>query len=252
MEQVVENRFFTMAETYDKMAPLMVPQYDFLQNEVFNIVSFPAEADIKVVDLGAGSGIFLEKVLKHFPNAVCYWIDFSLDFLKIAKNRLEPFENRVSYIHAPIEKNWEKQLEHKPDLIFSMSAIHHLENMEKKKLYKKCFQLLNDEGWFFNADEMKTLYKEPYRNSLIYWANFVTLSKDSLSDELKPYYDKWNLHFDHWKSRNIDNFGLPKYKGDDMHESFLEQLNWLSEVGFKNQDVFVKYHLWTMIGGQKI
>ncbi len=251
MEQIGKERFFTMAETYDKMAPIMVPQYDLLQNEVFNICNFQKESKIVVVDLGAGSGIFLEKVLNIYPNSICYWIDFSLDFLKIAQNRLIQYENRVHYIHSAIEKNWEEKLEHKPDLIFSMSAIHHLEKIEKKNLYKKCFNLLQKDGWFFNADEMKTIYKEPYKNSLIYWANFVTASKENVPEELEPYYDKWNSHFENWKLRNIENFNLPKYKGDDLHENFLEQLQWLGEAGFKNQDVFVKYHLWSLIGGQK-
>ena len=251
MEQIGKERFFTMAETYDKMAPILVPQYDLLQNEVFNICNFQKDSEIAVVDLGAGSGIFLERVLNIYPNAICYWIDFSLDFLKIAQNRLKQFGNKVYFIHSAIEKNWEDKLEHKPDLVFSMSAIHHLENIEKKNIYKKCFNLLHENGWFFNADEMKTIYKEPYKNSLIYWANFVTASKDNLPKGLEPYYEKWNSHFDDWKLRNIENFNLPKYKGDDLHENFIEQLNWLGEAGFKNQDVFVKYHLWNLIGGQK-
>jgi tRNA (cmo5U34)-methyltransferase len=251
MEQLGQNRFFTMAETYDKMAPILVPQYDLLQNEVFNICRFNANDDMVVIDLGAGSGIFLEKVLNIYPNAICYWIDFSLDFLKIAQKRLEHFGNRVNYIHSAIEKNWEEKLEHRPDLIFSMSAIHHLENAEKKDLYKKCYNLLKANGWFFNADEMKTIYKEPYKNSLIYWANFVTTSRDHVPKDLIQYYEKWNSHFENWKLRNIAHFNLPKYKGDDLHENFLEQLKWLGDTGFKNQDVFIKYHLWNLIGGQK-
>ena len=251
MEQIGTERFFTMAETYDKMAPILVPHYYLLQNEVFNICNFPTNKEIIVVDLGAGSGIFLEKVLKIYPNAVCYWIDFSLDFLKIAQKRLEPFGDKINFIHSSIENNWENKLEHKPNLIFSMSAIHHLETKEKKNLYKKCFTLLQKNGWFFNADEMRTMFKEPYKNSLIYWANFVEASKDNVPKDLELYYEKWNSHFDNWKLRNIENFSLPKYKGDDLHENFIEQLNWLGEAGYKNQDVFVKYHLWNLIGGQK-
>jgi tRNA (cmo5U34)-methyltransferase len=233
------------------MAPILVPHYYMLQDEVFNIGHFQKNSEITVIDLGAGSGIFLEKVLNIYPNAICYWIDYSLDFLNIAREKLDHFGNRIHYIHSAIEKYWEEKLEHKPDLIFSMSAIHHLENNDKKALYKKCYQLLKKNGWFFNADEMKTIYKEPYKNSLIYWANYVTASKSNVPGDLEPYYEKWNSHFDNWKLRNIDNFSLPKYKGDDLHENFIEQLKWLDEAGFKNHDVFVKYHLWNLIGGQK-
>jgi tRNA (cmo5U34)-methyltransferase len=251
MAHIEDNRFFTMAETYDKMAQLLVPQYDLLQNEVFNIVGFSKNDPIVVYDLGAGSGIFLEKILTTFPNAVCYWIDYSYDFMKVTQNRLERFGNRTKYILSPLEKNWEEQLYGKADLIFSMSAIHHLEKTEKIALYSKCFQLLNNGGWFFNADEMKTMKKQPYKNSLIFWANYVIHSKDKIPDDLQSYYEKWNVNFENWKLRNITNFDLPKYKGDDMHESFLDQLVWLHNAGFENEDIFMKYHLWGLIGGQK-
>ena len=251
MNQIEKDRFFTMAETYDKMAQILVPQYDALQNEVFNIIHFPINNELVVLDLGAGSGIFLEKVLSTYPNSFCYWIDYSFDFMKVAQERLKKYGNRVRYILSPLEKNWEEQLEHQPDLIFSMSAIHHLTSKEKKDVYTKCYNLLKHTGWFFNADEMKTINKEPYKNSLIYWANYVNSSKDKVPSDLQHFYEKWNLTFNGWKQRNIDNFGQPKFKGDDMHENFLDQLKWLGNIGFTNEDVFMKYHLWTLIGGQK-
>ncbi len=102
MEQIGQERFFTMAETYDKMAPILVPNYFFLQDEVFNICHFQKNDEIVVIDLGAGSGIFLEKVLNIYPNAICYWIDYSLDFLKIAQKRLEKYESRVRFLHSVI------------------------------------------------------------------------------------------------------------------------------------------------------
>ena len=106
-------------------------------------------------------------------------------------------------------------------------------------------------GWFFNADEMKTMKVDAYKNSLVYWASYVTGAEERVPDEMKAYYLKWNSHFDNWKIRNIENFNAPKIKGDDMHENFIEQLKWLDEIGFKQADVFIKYHLWTLIGGQR-
>lgn len=64
MEQISQERFFTMAEAYDKMCQLLVPRYDFLQDEVLKILSFERDEEFTVIDLGAGSGIFLEKILK--------------------------------------------------------------------------------------------------------------------------------------------------------------------------------------------
>ena len=55
-------RFFTMAETYDRMCQSLVPQYDFIQNEVLAIPSI-ADENPTIIDLGGGSGILLEKAL---------------------------------------------------------------------------------------------------------------------------------------------------------------------------------------------
>lgn len=57
--------------------------------------------------------------------------------------------------------------------------------------------------------------------------------------------------FNNWKKRNVENIDLPKQEGDDNHESFLVQLNWLKEIGFKDTDLFCKLFLWCMIGGKK-
>lgn len=42
-----------------------------------------------------------------------------------------------------------------------------LEDREKN-IYLRCFEALKNGGWFFNIDEIKTIYKEAYINSLHY------------------------------------------------------------------------------------
>jgi len=151
-----EKRFFTMAETYDNMAQLLVPQYDFLQDEAIKILPFKTSEPITIVDLGAGSGILLEKLLIKYPNAHCFYIDFSDDFIKMAQKRLSKYLQRVDFLKMSIETEWESELNVNPDVIVSMSAIHHLETPDKKKLYQRCFNILSKSGWFINIDEMST------------------------------------------------------------------------------------------------
>jgi tRNA (cmo5U34)-methyltransferase len=251
MESIDEKRFFTMAETYDNMAQLLVPKYDFLQDEAINILSYGTEENLTIIDLGAGSGILLEKLLIKYPKAKCYYIDFSDDFIKIAQKRLSKFSQRVTFLNVPLEAEWESKLGGKPDVVFSMSAIHHLETMGKKKLYQRCFNVLNRSGWFINIDEMNTRFPDAYLNSLYFWKNYVDNKKEEVPAEKKNFYMKWRNHFDNWKVRNIDNLGGTKSKGDDIHDFFMDQVEWLKKIGFKNVDLFVKYHLWSVIGGQK-
>ncbi len=251
MVQIGKDRFFTMAETFDKMVQTLVPQYDFMQNEVFRLVNFDKNDHVILIDLGAGSGIFIEKFLKRYPNASAYWVDYSEDFLEIAKIRLEPYKERVKFIISKFEDKWENQISEIPDIIFSMAAIHHLEPQEKNDLYKKSYELLKQGGWFLNVDETKTIFETAYLESLKFWAKFVKDQGKIISISEQKYYDKWNFHFENWKKRNVDNIHIPKIKGDDMHEPFLDQVRHLQQIGFKNADVFIKYHLWAMMGGKK-
>ena len=253
MEQKDKDRFHSknMASIYDKMCQLHVPGYDFLQDTLINILNFEKMEKIVLLDLGAGSGILIEKVLKEFPDSICYYLDFSDDFMSIAKKRLKKYEDRMIYINSDFCDSWETKIKEHPNVITSMSAIHHLKNENKKKLYEKCYNVLEEGGWFFNIDEMKTLSEDANIKSLHYWIYHVEKQKNTLSGDEIDYYLKWMNQFDNWKKRNVENIHIPKQEGDDVHESFLVQLDWLNEIGFKETDLFSKHFLWCLIGGKK-
>lgn len=253
MEQIDKNRFHLqkMAVNYDKMCQITVPGYDFLQSALIDILKFEDMDKIVLLDLGAGSGILIEKVLKEFPDSICYYLDSSKEFMHVAKERLHNYEDRMNYIKSDFCGDWESKISEIPNVITSMSAIHHLQTENKKKLYKKCHDTLQEGGWFFNIDEMKTLNEDTYLKNLHYWVYHTEKQKYSIPDELSTSYDAWMEKFISWKKRNIDNIHLPKQEGDDIHEPFLAQLDWLSEIGFTRTDIFSKHLLWCLIGGKK-
>jgi len=253
MKQPDKNRFHskTMARSYDEMCQLLVPGYDLMQDTLIDFLKFEDIKNMILLDLGAGSGILIERILKEFPDSICYYLDYSNDFMNVAREKLEKYDNRVTYIKSDFGGDWESNITENPNVITSMSAIHHLSNENKRKLYEKCYNTLEKGGWFFNIDEMKTLSEEAHLNNLYYWIYHAQKQKETLSDDLLDSYNGWMEKFDNWKERNIDNIHLPKKEGDDVHESFLVQLDWLNEIGFVETDIFCKYFLWSMIGGKK-
>jgi hypothetical protein len=84
-----------------------------------------------------------------------------------------------------------------------------------------------------------------------FWIRHVEAARDTMSAEQLPDYERWLAHFDNWKTRNVEHVDRPKAKGDDVHEDFGRQTEWLREVGFERADLFVKYHLWCAIGGRR-
>lgn len=249
-----KDRFQTksMAEMYDKVCKFLVPGYEVMQDFLMDILIFEKVESPVFMDIGAGSGILIERIMNTFPNSKCYYIDSSEDFTSIAKDRLKDYKERVTFVNADFTGNWESDINEKLDLIVSSNAIHHLQNEQKYDLYRKCYNQLGDNGWFFNIDEMKTVKEDAYIGSLNYWVYHTEKQRKNVPEDLVEHYEVGLDKFDSWKKRNLDNIHLPKEEGDDIHDSFLVQLKWLEDIGFKNVDVFCKLSLWSMIGGKKI
>lgn len=250
MEQMDKERWSSMADCYDRMAQYLVPRYHMLQDEIIALLLSECKPEL-IVDLGAGSGIFIEKTLEAFPSSRAVWVDSSEDFRHVAARRLRRFGDRVTFAEYAFEDDWQAALPTAPDAICSMSAIHHLDTAGKRSLYGLCFEALRPGGWFFNIDEMSTLYDDAYRRTLAYWIQHVADVRGKVPPELEPYASAWCEKFDGWKKRNVENVDQPKRPGDDIHECFLSQMEWLREIGFVRVDLFVKFQLWSAIGGQK-
>jgi SAM-dependent methyltransferase len=245
------DRFFTMAEAYDAAAPSLVPCYHFLQDEAMRLLPYPQESRFAIADLGAGSGILLEKLLTHYPKAIGYHVDYSEAFQQVAATRLKRFGHRIVYVRAALQESWANGISEPLDAIFSMSAIHHLDTAGKKAVYQDIYRRLKPKGWFLNIDEMKSVSEKAYYNSLCFWARHADQMDLPADPGQAGCFQTALRHFENWKLRNLTNYGHPKQAGDDLHENFSDQVQWLEEAGFKNADCFVKYHLWCIIGGQK-
>jgi ubiquinone/menaquinone biosynthesis C-methylase UbiE len=79
MKQNIKDRFHSesMASSYDQMCHLMVPGYKFMQDTLIDTIKFENIGKITLLDLGAGSGILIERVLKEFPDSNCIYLDYS-------------------------------------------------------------------------------------------------------------------------------------------------------------------------------
>jgi SAM-dependent methyltransferase len=108
-----------------------------------------------VVDLGSGHGPYLQLLLDTFPAARGTWVDSSPAMEPLARQSLEQFGNRVSYVLGDIEDIASLALE-PAQLIVSSRAIHHFSHDSIARLYRAAYEVLTDEGWFFNLDHFGT------------------------------------------------------------------------------------------------
>lgn len=103
----------------------------------------------KVLDLGAGTGLELIHLFNRFPNASVTVIDVSEMMLNELKKR--DFATSVECICGDFfEIDFGKDY----DAVISTSALHHFNEIDKLRLYKKIFSCLKENGQFINSDKV--------------------------------------------------------------------------------------------------
>jgi SAM-dependent methyltransferase len=245
------DRFTKMAEAYDVAAPYFVPHYDAMQADLVELLPFDPGAELAFLDLGAGSGRLLERLLEWFPRSRAVWLDSSEPFLERAQKRLERFPGRVEYRLSRIEDAPGQADRGAFDAIVSSNAIHHCDLAGKKALYARCLDALKGGGWLANLDETRAEDKSAYLDDMRFWVRHTEAMRTARPDGVGPAYETMFAHFEKWKERNLYGIDAPKAAGDDMHESAFSQAAWLSESGFERCGVYSKYRLWALMAGRK-
>jgi ubiquinone/menaquinone biosynthesis C-methylase UbiE len=126
--------FNNEATNYDDTL-FIIPHYNEVINEMFARIDFPQESEIRVLDLGCGTGNFLQAVSQKYPNAHLYGIDFSPEMLSVARNKLGE-NDKIHFIEDNIFKVSVSNLPYF-DLIVSSFVLH---NYEENSLYNLIFE----------------------------------------------------------------------------------------------------------------
>lgn len=104
---------------------------------------------VKVLDLGAGTGLELIHLFEIYPNANVTVIDITENMLKELNKR--DFSDRVKTICGDF---FEVEFGNDYDAVISTSALHHFKEEEKIILYNKILNCLKENGLFINCDKI--------------------------------------------------------------------------------------------------
>jgi len=189
----------------------------------------------RIVDVGCGNGILSKALYNQNSNLEIVVTDGSKDMLNEAKKELDGMPVlefcQISFEEI-IQGKFEGELF---DFIVSSFAIHHLLFSQKKKLFKKIFELMNLNANFINIDVVESNY-ENYNN----W-----------------YYDLWKEGIiNRQKSLNINKSfeQVPeeaRKKPENHYDTLEAQLDALKETGFSVVECYYKCGVFAIYGGKK-
>ncbi len=139
--------FDATAATYDRDRMKLIPGHEAFYTAALELI--PRDA-VRIVELGAGSGLFSAMLRAAFPDAHLTLIDFSENMLALARNRLGQHPqitySLADYTTEPLPAN--------SDAIVSSLSIHHLEDDRKRALLPHIYSALRPGGIFINADHI--------------------------------------------------------------------------------------------------
>jgi SAM-dependent methyltransferase len=130
------------------------PERRPLLRQMLSSAPFARDAELAVLDVGAGYGVVTEEVLAAFPRARVTLQDYSPAMLDQAHRRLAGCADRLSYVLCDLfDPTWPRSVGGPFDLAVSAIVLHNLGSREKIfACYPAICGLLAPGGCFLNYD----------------------------------------------------------------------------------------------------
>lgn len=223
----VKDHFEKEAHEFDKLIIKLIPHYHQMLDALVTSIPFKKKEEIKVIDLGCGTGTVSKKVKENHPSSSIHCVDIAENMIDIARHRLSKYSD-ITYENADLSNY---SFTNSYDVILSSLTLHHLvTDNDKINFYTKVYGALNSNGVFFNADNVIGSNETIQENYMLHWKKFM--KKTVPAEEIEQ---KWIL----------------RYKDEDHPAKLIDQLSWLKNIGFVDVDVIWKYYNFAVYGGFK-
>ena len=208
----IDQAFNETVDYYDRWIRQAVPGYDDLFAAAMELIPFAPDAAIEVLDLGSGTGLFAWQVLEKCPLANFVLWDVAGKMLDVARERFRDYPEQFRYVVDDYRKLGKAATF---DMVISSLSIHHLEDNDKRKLFRCICEVLRNEGIFINIDLIRgtTPFLEEF-----YWNNWLEKIRraGAPEDEIQA--------------------GIKRRQAFDRDATLEDQLGWMREAGFTDVD----------------
>ncbi len=223
----MEEFFNRSADYYDGWLRKAVLYYDQVFATAVELIPFDPKDEIRVLDLGAGTGLFSGHVMQRFPQARFVLYDISSQMLDVARERFAEVKERVSIVETDYLR---LDAIDTYDAIISSFSIHHLAHADKQRLFSLAYRALKTSGAFINIDQIQA----PTPGLMdLYWYGWLEKVRSAGADEAQ-------VQESIRRRRQLDN-----------DATLSDQLRWLADAGFADVDCIFKHYFIGVFYGRK-
>jgi tRNA (cmo5U34)-methyltransferase len=223
----IAQSFDAVATRYDRERAALVPHMDLFYAAALSRLGEPGDAPVRVLDLGAGTGLLTRLVAQAWPKAELTLVDVAEDMLEIADQHFSRLGRPVTLQVADYAR---ERLGGPFDAVVSALSIHHLEDADKQDLFARIHAALIPGGVFVNADQV--LGPTP------------SLEQD--------YDSAWEAHA---RSAGAEEAAIAAARERmvryDRCATLSDQLEWLGAAGFVDVDCWWKAGRFAVLSGRR-
>jgi len=202
---------------YEQEIVRVIPGHRQLHHHMLKVLqnTFGSSEALRVLDLGAGTGLSSQAILSIFPNSHITVVDFSANMMKSAKKKLGMSHSYILGDYAVLDF---PKLTF--DVVLSVIGLHHQTDIGKRKVIKKIHQSLRPGGLIILGDLVT--FRNQHTAAVAKAKHYSHMVQHSSSPEKL---EEWAYH--HEFLNDLANL-------EDMQE-------WLHEIGFTVTTLFVQY-----------
>ena len=217
--------FDNHAANYDALRRKLVPHFDDFYGAALEQIPYPQDTAIRILDLGAGTGLLSALAAEVFPNASFTLADISTEMLAKARER---FAGRAHVEYLVIDLAQEA-LTGEYEVVFSSLALHHLDHELLARVFRKAHDVIVPGGAFINADQ--------------------TLGTSAANEQ--KYAAQWLVDVTAQGSGDQDIIDALERMKVDKTATLEDQMRWLRAAGFHDVDCWYKWYRMAVYSGRK-
>lgn len=142
--------FDAAARDYDRSRRQLIPDFDQFYGWVIEALPFEREAELSILDLGAGTGLLSSLLAQAYPNARFTLLDIAPQMLEKARERCGDNSRFTPIVADYLADAWPGDF----DAVVSALSLHHIGPPRLGPVFAKVSAALKPEGMFVNADQV--------------------------------------------------------------------------------------------------
>jgi len=232
------------SETFLDLGEIFVPKRAEQTQALLELIPARTDEVFTIVELAAGGGVLAQAILERFPACHYVALDGSATMREQMAQKLVAYKDRLTILPFLLEEQaWRNALVVPLRCVVSSLCVHHLDDEQKRMLFRDMFAHIEPDGALLLADVIRPATARIAALFAQQYDEVVQAQCMAIRGDLSGYEQFQELEW---------NYFLYDYNDPTSYDKpslLSDQLRWLHEVGYTHVDCFWMHAGHAVYGG---